>query len=371
MAIFSFDEKSENVTRDGKVIFNVDNFVNITSAKKLCDVMNQYALDCKASGYNEYIAEAYENNTYLLDAEYFNLEEMLYTTDQDKILNADDSDKHEDDENYEFHDANFSKGYFQFNEKDFKDIVKNQIIDFLNFHNETDSCQQEEFLDFLDHLIPEVVEKEVIENQLTDTDGIFDYSEFKNLDTLIRNSETAEDFINALKRRNYNSKQTEWAHVEIVSDSKELAKSLNQELHDNEFLNFSLSFTHEDPALKAHPQLICETSISKCCLSDHANRNYPSFLVDIPYPQSDIQNSAQKIDFSKLKYYWQKHPADLDNSVYSYCIDFFEKKFNVNPCQNLSFKEFKEKILEKQKLRKRLDELNDQKSVINKTGYHR
>lgn len=63
MAIFSFDEKSENVTRDGKVIFNVDNFVNNTSANKLCDIMNQYALDSKASGYNEYIAEAYENRS--------------------------------------------------------------------------------------------------------------------------------------------------------------------------------------------------------------------------------------------------------------------------------------------------------------------
>ena len=368
MAIFSFDEKSKNVTRDGEVIFNVDNFVNNTSANKLCDIMNQYALDCKASGYNEYVAEAYENNTYLLDAEYFNLEEMLYTANQDKILNADDSDKHVDDEDYEFYDANFSKGYFQFNEKDFKDIVKNQIIDFLNFHNETDSCQQEEFLDFLDHLIPEVVEKEVIENQLTDTDGIFDYSEFKNLDTLIRNSETAEDFINALKRRNYNSKQTEWAHVEIVSDSKELAKSLNQELDDNEFFNFSLSFTHEDPTLKEHPKLICETSISKCCLSDHVNRNYPSFMVDIPYPQSeDKQNSNQIIDFSELKNF---RSSSLFSKTQSFCRNFFEKKFNVDYCQNFSFKEFKEKLLVKQKLRKRLDELNDQKSV-NKTIYHR
>ena len=368
MAIFTFDEKSKNVTRDGEVIFNVDNFVNNTSANKLCDIMNQYALDSKASGYNEYMAEAYENNTYLLDAEYFNLEEMLYTTDADKILNADDSDKHVDDEDYEFHDANFSKGYFQFNEKDFKDIVKNQIIDFLNFHNETDSCLQEEFLDFLDRLIPEVVEKDVIENQLTDTDGIFDYSEFKNSDALIRNSETADDFINALKRLNHNSNQTEWAHVEIVSDSKELAKSLNQELHDNEFSNFSLSFTHEDPALKEHPKLICETSISKCCLSDHVNRNYPSFMVDIPYPQSeDKQNSSQIIDFSELKNYWS---SSLFSKTQSFCRNFFEKKFNVDYCQNFSFKEFKEKLLEKQKLRKRLDELNDQKSV-NKTIYHK
>lgn len=245
MAIFSFDEKSENVTRDGKVIFNVDNFVNNTSANKLCDIMNQYALDSKASGYNEYIAEAYENNTYLLDAEYFNLEEMLYTTDADKILNADDSDKHVDDEDYEFYDANFSKGYFQFNEKDFKDIVKNQIIDFLNFHNETDSCQQEEFLDFLDHLIPEVV---------------------------------------------------------------------------------------------------------------------------IPYPQSeDKQNSNQLIDFSELKNF---RSSSLFSKTQSFCRNFFEKKFNVDYCQNFSFKEFKEKLLVKQKLRKRLDELNDQKSV-NKTIYHR
>ena len=84
---------------------------------------------------------------------------MLFTTNQDKILNADDSDKHEDDEDYEFYDENFSNGYFQFNENDFKDIVKNQIIDFLNFYNETDSCSQEEFLDFLEHLIPEKLRK--------------------------------------------------------------------------------------------------------------------------------------------------------------------------------------------------------------------
>ena len=107
MATFSFDEKSENVTRDGEVILHVDNFVNNTSATKLCDIMNQYALDCKAPGYNEYVAKVYENNTYLLDAEYFNLNEMLFTTNQDKILNADDSDKHEDDEDYEFYDENF------------------------------------------------------------------------------------------------------------------------------------------------------------------------------------------------------------------------------------------------------------------------
>ena len=159
MATFSFDEKSENVTRDGEVILHVDNFVNNTSANKLCDIMNQYALDCKAPGYNKYVAKVYENNTYLLDAEYFNLGEMLFTTNQDKILNADDSDKHKDDEDYEFYDENFSNGYFQFNENDFKDIVKNQIIDFLNFYNETDSCSQEEFLDFLEHLIPEKLRK--------------------------------------------------------------------------------------------------------------------------------------------------------------------------------------------------------------------
>ena len=161
MAIFSFDEKNENVTRDDEVILNVDNFVNNTSANKLCDIMNQYALDCKAPGYNEYVAKVYENNTYLLDAEYFNLGEMLFTTNQDKILNADDSDKHKDDEDYEFYDENFSNGYFQFNENDFKDIVKNQIIDFLNFYNETDSCSQEEFLDFLEHLIPEKLRKKL------------------------------------------------------------------------------------------------------------------------------------------------------------------------------------------------------------------
>lgn len=258
MAIFSFDEKSENVTRDGELIFNVDNFVNNTKANKLCDIMNQYALDCKASGYNEYIAEAYENNTYLLDAEYFNLEEMLYTTDQDKILNADDSDKHEDDENYEFYDANFSKGYFQFNEKNFKDIVKNQIIDFLKFHNKTDSCSQEGFLDFLDHLIPEVVEKDVIEKQLTDTNAICDYSQYNNVKELIRNSETSEDFISSLKRRN----QNEWVHFEIFSDSKELAQTLNHEIAENEFLNLKVAFTYEEPENTQQSQLICKTYVS-------------------------------------------------------------------------------------------------------------
>lgn len=167
MSVFSFDENTNNVSRDGEVIFNVDNFVNNTSANKLCKIMNKYALDCKAPGVNERVAEAYENNTYLLDAEYFNLEEMFGTADEDKILNADHSDEHLEDEDYEFYDVNFSKGYFQFNENDFKDIVKNQISDFLYFYNEIEPSQQEEFQVFLEQLIPEVVKKDVIESEKT------------------------------------------------------------------------------------------------------------------------------------------------------------------------------------------------------------
>lgn len=84
-----------------------------------------------------------------------------------------------------------------------------------------------------------------------------EYYQIPELDSWIKKSKTQEKFIKLVQTRG-----SEWASVTVLSDSKELAQTLNHEIAENEFLNLKVAFTYEEPENTQQSQLICKTYIS-------------------------------------------------------------------------------------------------------------
>ena len=84
-----------------------------------------------------------------------------------------------------------------------------------------------------------------------------EYYQIPELDSWIKKSKTQEKFIKLVQTRG-----SEWASVTVLSDSKELAQTLNHEIAKNEFLNLKVAFTYEEPENTQQSQLICKTYIS-------------------------------------------------------------------------------------------------------------
>lgn len=68
-----------------------------------------------------------------------------------------------------------------------------------------------------------------------------DYYELPKFDFFLKISRTPKDLIKLLLK----DRGGVWASFQIYSDSKELAKTLNLEIADNEFLNFNGGFVHK------------------------------------------------------------------------------------------------------------------------------
>lgn len=62
-----------------------------------------------------------------------------------------------------------------------------------------------------------------------------DYYELPKFDFFLKISRTPEDLIKLLLK----DRGGVWASFQVLSDSKELAKTLNLDISDNEFLNFN------------------------------------------------------------------------------------------------------------------------------------
>lgn len=84
-----------------------------------------------------------------------------------------------------------------------------------------------------------------------------EYYQIPELDSWIKKSKTQEKFIKLLQTRG-----SEWSSVTVLSDSKELAQTLNHEIAENEFLNLKIAFTYEELENTQQSQLICKNYVS-------------------------------------------------------------------------------------------------------------
>lgn len=111
-----------------------------------------------------------------------------------------------------------------------------------------------------------------------------------------------------------------WASFQILSDSKELAKTLDLDISDNEFLNFNVDFTYEDSEINP-PKLICNTwvSIHSSLPSSRAIRQ--KIVTNVSF--SDLKNKVSPglLEFFKNR----KSPKLLE-----FCKSYFAENYKIN-----------------------------------------
>lgn len=143
-----------------------------------------------------------------------------------------------------------------------------------------------------------------------------DYYELPKFDFFLKISRTPEDLIKLLLK----DRGGVWASFQVLSDSKELAKTLNLDISDNDFLNFNVDFTYEDSEINP-PKLICNTwiSIHSSLPSSRAIRQ--KIVTNVSF--SDLKNKVSPglLEFFKNR----KSPKLLE-----FCKSYFAENYKIN-----------------------------------------
>lgn len=139
-------------------------------------------------------------------------------------------------------------------------------------------------------------------------------------DFFLKISRTPEDLIKLLLK----DRGGVWASFQVLSDSKELAKTLNLDISDNEFLNLNVDNTwvsiHSSlPSIRAIRQKI----VTNVSFSDLKNKVSPGLLEFFKN-----RKSPKLLEFCK-SYFAENYKINSENFIKSDYSEFLKKFLKI------------------------------------------